>query len=313
MKSVTVIGSGIIGLTTANALQEQGFQVRIVAKERFDKTLSNKVGAVWFPYAIEPIKKSSFWAAQSFDRYKKEAGIAPGISFVPFLNAYVDESKEEWVDQLPPGTVRKAKPEELPKGMEKGLIAEVPLAKPPLYLPYLFEKFLSSGGTFEQKNLTNMEEIANLDSWVINCTGLGARALCEDEDLHPMRGQILRAEKLTVPSFADPTKKGALSYIINRSKDSVIGGTDYDDDWNESIDPNDTNLILSRLKAFGIESDPKILEVIVGLRPKRSAVRFEFDSDYPNVFHNYGHGGAGFTVAWGCALELSNILSQKAR
>ncbi|TNF40208.1 MAG: FAD-binding oxidoreductase, partial [Cytophagales bacterium] len=109
----------------------------------------------------------------------------------------------------------------------------------------------------------------------------------------------------------DPTQKGALSYIIGRSGDSIIGGTDYDHDWNESEDPGDTELILGRLKNFGVKNQPEILEIVVGLRPKRSAVRFEFDPDFPNVFHNYGHGGAGFTVAWGCALELAENLGKK--
>ncbi|WP_026951291.1 FAD-dependent oxidoreductase [Algoriphagus mannitolivorans] len=310
MQKVTVVGSGIIGLTAAIALQESGFTVRILAKDQWESTLSRKVGAVWFPYAIEPKDKSSLWAATAYHRYKSEEGIAAGVSFIPFLNAYTDEKKEEWVNELPKGTVRKATQEELPMGMEKGFIAEVPLAEPPLYLPYLLEKFLAQGGTFEQKTISSLSELAALDGWVINCTGLGAKIICKDRDLHPMRGQILRVEKLDVPSFADPTRKGALSYIIQRSQDCVIGGTDYEDDWNEEIDPEDTTRILTRLKGFGINSDPKLLEIIVGLRPKRSAVRFEFDPDFPNVFHNYGHGGAGFTVAWGCATELAEILKK---
>lgn len=308
MQKVTVVGSGIIGLSTAIALQESGFQVRILAKEPWNHTLSSKVGAVWFPYAIEPRDKSSLWAAAAYHRYKSEEGIAAGISFISFLNAYTDEEKEEWVNELPKGTVRKATLEDLPKGMEKGFVAEVPLAEPSLYLPYLLEKFLAQGGTYEQKTISSLSEMATLDEWVINCTGLGAKIICEDQDLHPMRGQILRAEKLDVPSFADPTRKGALSYIIQRSQDCVIGGTDYENDWNEEIDPQDTLKILNRLKGFGINSQPKLLEIIVGLRPKRFAVRFEFDLEFPNVFHNYGHGGAGFTVAWGCALELASVL-----
>lgn len=307
---VSVIGSGIIGLTSAIALQEAGFSVRLFAKERFNQSLSHKVGAVWFPYSIEPRQKVDRWAALSYTRYQKESGYAAGVSMIPFLNAYRELSEEEWVEHLPPGTVREATVSELPKGMEKGLIADVPLTEPPLYLPYLFDQFLNRGGSFELRTFSSLEEMASLDTLVVNCTGLGAKALCQDEDLHPMRGQILRAEKMDIPSFADPTQKGALSYIIGRSGDSIIGGTDYDHDWNESEDPGDTELILGRLKNFGVKNQPEILEIVVGLRPKRSAVRFEFDPDFPNVFHNYGHGGAGFTVAWGCALELAENLGK---
>lgn len=72
-------------------------------------------------------------------------------------------------------------------------------------------------------------------------------------------------------------------------------------------------MILSRIKAIGLsDNSPEILEEIVGLRPRRSQVRFEFDSDFKNVFHNYGHGGAGFTVAWGCAIELAALFKSKS-
>ena len=193
--------------------------------------------------------------------------------------------------------------------MKTAYISIVPLAEPQKYLPYLFQHFLENGGIFHQQEINSLDEMARMDELVINCTGLGAKNICQDEALHPMRGQILRCKKLAVTSFANTLNKGALSYVIQRSEDCIVGGTDYQGDWNESIDSADTALILDRLKLAGIEEPPQILEQIVGLRPRRNAVRFEFDKDYTNVFHNYGHGGAGFTVAWGCAIELAHILS----
>ena len=88
----------------------------------------------------------------------------------------------------------------------------------------------------------------------------------------------------------------------------MSGGTDYEQEWKENADPADTEKIMNRLAESGMSPNPKVLEVIVGLRPARSQVRFEFDPAYPNVFHNYGHGGAGFTVAWGCAMEMATLL-----
>lgn len=313
MDSVTVVGSGIIGLTSAIALQENGFNVTLIAKERFEKTLSSKVGAIWFPFEIQPIEKTNHWATLSYERYKLDVTNTNGVSFIPFLTAYTDTSNTDWTTRLPEGTVRKALPIELPSGINKAYISIVPLAEPLLYLPYLFEKFIRQGGVFQQKEITSLHELATLNTLVINCTGLGAKALCNDTDLHPMRGQILRCKKMNVSSFAESTQKNALSYIINRSTDCVIGGTDYENDWNINIESSDTALILSRIKAIGLsDNSPEILEEIVGLRPRRSQVRFEFDSDFKNVFHNYGHGGAGFTVAWGCAIEVAALFKSKS-
>jgi D-amino-acid oxidase len=49
---------------------------------------------------------------------------------------------------------------------------------------------------------------------------------------------------------------------------------------------------------------PKLLGAKVGLRPFRpKGIRLERTRlrDGRPLVHNYGHGGAGFTVSWGCA------------
>lgn len=310
MKSVTVVGSGITGLTSAIRLQEKNFRVRIIAREGYDKTLSSKVGAIWFPFEVRPAKKANRWAAMAYTRYEQEQQPDNGISFIPFLTAYNAGSNTAWTQLLPEGKVRKATASELPGGMDMAYISIVPLAEPPKYLPHLFERFLKNGGEFEERTVSSLHEMASLNTLVVNCTGLGAKALCNDKDLHPMRGQILRSRKMNLPSCANSTNKGALSYVITRSEDCIIGGTDYEHDWNTNIEKSDTRLILERFEKLGLtHQQPEILEAIVGLRPRRSAVRFEFDKKYPNIFHNYGHGGAGFTVAWGCAEELTEIFT----
>ena len=55
---------------------------------------------------------------------------------------------------------------------------------------------------------------------------------------------------------------------------------------------------------------PKVFAERVGLRPfRKSGVRLERDqlSDGRTVIHNYGHGGAGFTLSWGCAEEVCGL------
>jgi D-amino-acid oxidase len=55
---------------------------------------------------------------------------------------------------------------------------------------------------------------------------------------------------------------------------------------------------------------PNILAERVGLRPfRKSGVRVERDElrDGRTVIHNYGHGGSGFTLSWGCAREVVNL------
>ncbi|MCP9200873.1 FAD-binding oxidoreductase [Gramella sp. GC03-9] len=310
MKSATVLGCGIVGLTTAIKLQEAGWKVRIIARECFNATLSSKVGAIWFPFEVYPREKANYWARLTYKEYLHDRTPGNGVSFIPFITAYNEDTNLDWTQEMPEGTTRQASKQELPEGFQNALISRVPLAEPQRYLAYLFKRFTAKKGTFIQRNIESLKEVSKLDSLVINCTGLGAKELCNDEDLHAMRGQILRCKKMSIPSCADSTRKGALFYVINRSEDCVIGGTDYINDYNLEVDQKDTEQILDRFTKVGISnSKPEIIEEVVGLRPKRSEVRFEFDKKYPWIFHNYGHGGAGFTVAWGCAIDIARQIN----
>lgn len=57
---------------------------------------------------------------------------------------------------------------------------------------------------------------------------------------------------------------------------------------------------------------PGLTPLKVGLRPYRNnTYRLEKQvlSDGKFVVHNYGHGGAGITMSWGCAQEVADILT----
>ena len=54
----------------------------------------------------------------------------------------------------------------------------------------------------------------------------------------------------------------------------------------------------------------RVLDDAVGLRPARPAVRLEAEAlDGGTVVHCYGHGGAGVTLAWGCADEVVRLVT----
>ena len=53
-----------------------------------------------------------------------------------------------------------------------------------------------------------------------------------------------------------------------------------------------------------------MIEERVGLRPGRPEVRLETDTvpDGRPVVHNYGHGGSGYILSWGCAHEVADLV-----
>jgi len=100
-----------------------------------------------------------------------------------------------------------------------------------------------------------------------------------------------------------------LMYAIPRTNDCVFGGTNELSD-NLAADPATTSRIVAECSRVLKIDKPSILAERVGLRPfRKSGVRLERDQlrDGRTVIHNYGHGGAGFTLSWGCAREVLDL------
>jgi D-amino-acid oxidase len=188
-------------------------------------------------------------------------------------------------------------------------VMTVPLSDSSIYLDYLRTRLLDAGGQLTTGvRFAKPEEVDPAFDVVINCAGIGARTLVSDSDLDPHRGQVVLVQKLDLPGAVvcdDPP----LMYAIPRTNDCVLGGTnEISDDL--APNPDVTAAIISECSAVLKIEPPRIIATRVGLRPyRKSGVRLEAGrlADGRPIIHNYGHGGAGFTLSWGCArtaLEL---------
>jgi D-amino-acid oxidase len=106
---------------------------------------------------------------------------------------------------------------------------------------------------------------------------------------------------------------GGVTYIVPRSHDCILGGTDQEHDEHLEPDPDTAQAILERCVALEPRlAQARVLEHRVGLRPGRPTVRLEAER-WPTrqmVVHNYGHGGAGVTLSWGCADVVAQLVAQ---
>src|SRR3954452_14202934 len=95
---VTVIGAGVIGLTTAVALEEAGHDVTVLAAERGARTTSGVAGAVWLPFHVGPKERVPVWAQRTRERLRAIARDAPeaGVDEVPMYLATSDEIPPWW-------------------------------------------------------------------------------------------------------------------------------------------------------------------------------------------------------------------------
>ncbi|MFI1443750.1 FAD-dependent oxidoreductase [Streptomyces fructofermentans] len=306
---VIVVGSGVVGLTTAVVLAESGRRVAVRTREPAEATTSAVAGALWWPYSIEPVELARAWALRSLTVYE-ELAERPGETGVRMVEGVMGEARLDehgpWAAGRLPG-LRASTPAEY---AGSGMWARLPLIDMPVYLRWLRERFRRAGGTVEARTVTDLAGVRA--PVVVNCTGLGARDLVPDPHMRPVRGQLVIAENPGIRTWVVSTDAaaGTTTYVFPHRDRLVLGGTTDPDDWTTEPDPAVAARIVERCAALRPEvAGAKVIGHRVGLRPVRSAVRLEREvgPDGGTLVHNYGHGGAGVTVAWGCAWDAAEL------
>lgn len=307
---VVVIGCGVSGLTCGIVLQEAGYRVRIVTREMPEDTVSAVAAAIWYPFKAYPVDRVLGWGHQSFQIFQQLAQQPhTGVSLVTLWELFLEPAPDPWWREAVPHFSRLAT---LPPGYADGFELEVPLIETPIYLNYLLQQFQTGGGTIEQRTISSLEEVQERGRVLINCTGLAARELVGDDQLYPIRGQIhLVKASSFIPTILDEHNPAGLTYIIPRHDAIVVGGTAQPHDERQEIDKLDSHAIWQRaIHLVPQLAEAEVLAQRVGLRPGRTTIRLEQEWLSPDcrVIHNYGHGGAGFTLSWGCAQEVLSLI-----
>ncbi|MDF3143028.1 MULTISPECIES: FAD-dependent oxidoreductase [unclassified Streptomyces] len=307
---VVVVGGGVIGLTTALVLAERGARVRVWTRDPVEGTTSAVAGALWWPYRIEPLALARAWALRSLDVYEElaERSEPTGVRMVEGVlgGASLDEA-DAWATARLPG-LRATTAEEY---AGSGLWARLPVIDMATFLPWLRDRFLDASGVIETRSVSGFGEVEA--PVVVNCTGLGARELVPDASVRPVRGQLVVVENPGIRTWLTSTDAdGEMAYYFPQPGRLLLGGTAVEDDWSPEPDPGVAEAIVRRCAALRPEiAGARVLAHRVGLRPGRDAVRLEREA-LPGgrvLVHNYGHGGAGVTVAWGCAEEAAGLAS----
>jgi D-amino-acid oxidase len=316
VSDVVVLGAGVIGLSTASALLDRGLAVEVWFREDVQATTSAVAGAIWQPYLVEPRDRVLGWAAVGY-RVLQELAQDPatGVRMVRVVEVLPAGAPiPEWM-ALVPGA-RRIGADEVPDGCAGGAAAEVPLCETPVYLPWLRARVAANGARFVRREAQDLAEGFAAAEVVVNCTGLGARELCGDRALRAARGQVVCVENAGLhEALLDESDAKAPVYLLPRSGDVVLGGTVGMDDERLAVDAADTASIMQRCaRLWAGARGAKVRAVKVGLRPWRPQVRLEAERHGDRlVVHNYGHGGAGFTLAWGCAAEVAGLVAGGAR
>ncbi|MDX2732335.1 FAD-dependent oxidoreductase [Streptomyces sp. PA03-2a] len=308
VSDVIVVGGGVSGLTTALVLSERGHRVRVWSREPAAATTSAVAGGLWWPYRIEPEDLVGNWALSTL-RWYQELADRPEKTGVRLVSGV---HRGERLAALGPWAAELTSLVEV----EEGLRARLPLIDMAVYLGWLERRLAAAGGVIERRTVTSLDEAAAQAPVVINCTGLGARGLVPDAGMRPVRGQLVLVENPGIEEWfteTDPVSE-ATTYFFPQPGRLVLGGTAETDDWNAEPDPGTAQRIVARCARVRPEiARARIIGHRVGLRPARDAgVRIEAEPlpGGGRLVHNYGHGGAGVTVALGCARAAAGLIGR---
>ncbi|XP_071486094.1 D-aspartate oxidase-like [Diadema antillarum] len=326
---VAVVGAGIIGVATAVNIQTlcPDTDVTVLAEKFSPDTTSDGAAGFLQPYQVvgTPDEDVMRWFSSTFEHLRRivlstNAGNS-GVHFTSGYNIYKHKRPEPYWknDVIGFHIVPRKELQLLFPSFKFGWFYTTLMCESHRYIPFLTERFQKNGGILMQRRISSFAELSGQYDVVVNCTGLWSRFLANDDSVRPVRGQVMMLSKQSTNDFVGHSSKseGAF-YYIPRQDDVTLGGTAQVDRWDTEVDPKDSKEIWER--AVGILpslKEAKILKEWVGLRPQRSkGIRVEaetmtFGTEKVTVVHNYGHGGAGITLHWGCAEDAAKLVQKE--
>ncbi|CAL1278211.1 unnamed protein product [Larinioides sclopetarius] len=321
---VAIIGGGVIGLTTAVVIAEnvKDVQVTVISEKWSPNTTGDGSAGFWAPYLLGDVPEKTLreWCEKSLEIFREichsNMAVECGVGLLPVYYIFSEPPVNDPVFNDLFLDCRPMTEKELsvfPSKYRYGLSITSFFAECTKFLPVLMKRIQRNGGIFIEKKVNSFSELAGNYDIIINCTGVEARNLVPDPEVRPVRGQVI---KVHAPWIKHCVVVDNDYYIIPNSEETVLGGTKQEDNWNVEPDPEDRRRIWEKCtEVLPCLKKAKILRDWVGLRPYRLVPRIERESlntkkGKLEVIHNYGHGGSGITLSWGCAYQVLGILRE---
>lgn len=342
-----IIGSGVIGLTTALELKTRypASSIKILAShlpgDRDVSYASPWAGANWLSVATDNGRQEG-WDRVTYKKFEELADHVKeaGVKRLP-IRAFYDSKLEDagvlsegtgkiWYEKL--AKVRVLSSEEMKVNAPSatfGYEAESFVINVQAYLPWLQGEALKRDIEFQRTTVSDINDV--LEAYpaakaVFNCTGLGSYSLkgVEDKFLYPTRGQVMLVENPEIEMkrmyFRSPQRVNKdTTYVFPRNPGGgvILGGCRFDNEWEGAVDLEFAEDIKRRCCALAPElgkpEDLKVIQHGVGLRPSRKGgARIERELKGERlVVHNYGAGGAGYQASWGMAKNAVDLLQNE--
>ena len=325
---VAVIGAGIMGISSAYQIKKKfpQFEVTVIAEIFTPNNVSDGAAGLWRPGDVgtTPRKLINKWSKATLDYTNDLLKNDPAASKngLSYAHGYCISCEEipapEWEDLA-------LDLKRFPEKMKGGYGYTGIFTEGKKHIPWLMSNFYNLGGNAIKRKVNDIAELWDQFDIIVNCAGLGAKELAKDNDMFPVRGQVLRVTAPWIKEFVyhvDKDEQGRVCYVFPNQDDVVIGGTKQVNNNDPRIKANVREWILEKTQE--LIPSLKYAEIKydwVGLRPSRTQVRLEREviirpkSNSRSmkriaVVHNYGHGANGMTLFWGCANDVVALIEE---
>ncbi|HSL72793.1 MAG TPA: FAD-dependent oxidoreductase [Longimicrobiales bacterium] len=254
--AAAVIGSGIMGLTSARLLQDAGWSATIYTREVARHTTSNVAAGEWSPYSVHDPEVSSdafksrlTWAARiAHHAFTNLGGADYGIRW---LEGYAlsnspdsGDDNPELADLFPHRATLGPGEHPFPTTYAHRFVTMQ--IDPAVLLRRLIQDFQAAGGKFVIRDFKDRSDVLSLaESLIFNCSGLGAAQLFGDSELIPAKGQLVYfPPDPEVDYMTFGGGRGQL-HMFPRSDVILLGGTFKRGDYTSHAEPEETERIVT--------------------------------------------------------------------
>ena len=265
-RRAAVLGSGVVGLTTARQLQRRGFAVTIYTDKVPPDVTSNWSLAAWTPTSglVEFAKRTPEWSTQlveaaeiAYRQLQFMTGPRYGISWITNYSPTESAESARGENALLPRHLQSEQtllqPGEHPFPSTYCIERPELRIEPNIYLPALMDDVLAFGGRIVIRKFESPRDVLALsENLIVNCTGLGAKALFGDDELMPLKGLLVLLPSQDEVRYSTSggvnipaTQRGLFIHMMPRTDGIVLGGTSERNVWTTDVNEAEKQRIIA--------------------------------------------------------------------